>query len=133
MKNIFKLFILTVLSITTMYSQNNNTKKADKHFSKLEFVKAAEEYLELINKGNSGDYVISQLAESYYNIFNSVEAEKWYSKIVDSTSDPEVIYKYAQMLKANGKYKLSNDWMNKFADMRPYDNSSTAFKKDPNY
>ena len=52
MKNIFKLFILTVLSITTMYGQNNSTKKADKHFSKLEFVKAAEEYLELINKGN---------------------------------------------------------------------------------
>ena len=37
------------------------------------------------------------------------------------------------MLKANGKYKESNVWMNKFADMRPYDNRSTAFKKDPNY
>ena len=132
MKNIFTLFTLTFLSISTLYGQNNSTKKADKHFSRLEFVKAAEEYLELINKGNSGDYVISQLAESYYNIFNTVEAEKWYSKIVDS-SDAEVIYKYAQMLKANGKYKLSNEWMNKFADMRPYDNRSTTFKKDPNY
>ena len=100
MKNIFTLFTLTFLSISTLYGQNNSTKKADKHFSRLEFVKAAEEYLELINKGNSGDYVISQLAESYYNIFNTVEAEKWYSKIVDS-SDAEVIYKYAQMLKAN--------------------------------
>ena len=132
MKNIFTLFTLTFLSISTLYGQNNSTKKADKHFSRLEFVKAAEEYLELINKGNSGDYVISQLAESYYNIFNTIEAEKWYSKIVDS-SDAEVIYKYAQMLKANGKYKLSDEWMNKFADMRPYDNRSTAFKKDPNY
>ena len=133
MKNILTLFTLTFLSITTIYSQNNSTKKADKHFSRLEFVKAAEEYLELINKGNSGDYVISQLAETYYNIFNSVEAEKWYSKIVDSSSDPEVIYKYAQMLKANGKYKLSNEWMRKFTDLRPYDNRSTSFLKDPNY
>ena len=133
MKNILTLFTLTFLSITTIYSQNNSTKKADKHFSRLEFVKASQEYLELINKGNSGDYVISQLAESYYNIFNSIEAEKWYSKIVDSSSDPEVIYKYAQMLKANGKYKLSNEWMRKFTDLRPYDNRSTALLKDPNY
>ena len=133
MKNILTLFALTFLSITTIYGQNNSTKKADKHFSRLEFVKAAEEYLELINKGNSGDYVIGQLAESYYNIFNSVEAEKWYSKIVDSSSDAEVIYKYAQMLKANGKYKLSNEWMRKFTDLRPYDNRSTSFLKDPNY
>ena len=71
MKNILTIFTLTFLSITTIYSQNNSTKKADKHFSRLEFVKAAQEYLELINKGNSGDYVISQLAESYYNIFNT--------------------------------------------------------------
>jgi len=133
MKNILTLFALTFLSITTIYGQNNSTRKADKHFSRLEFVKAAEEYLELINKGNSGDYVIGQLAESYYNIFNSVEAEKWYSKIVDSSSDAEVIYKYAQMLKANGKYKLSNEWMRKFTDLRPYDNRSTSFLKDPNY
>ena len=133
MKNILTLFTLTFLSLTTIYGQNNSTKKADKHFSRLEFVKAAEEYLELINKGNSGDYVISQLAESYYNIFNTVGAEKWYSKIADSSSDPEVIYKYAQMLKANGKYKLSNEWMIKFTDLRPYDNRSTSFLKDPNY
>jgi hypothetical protein len=133
MKNILTLFTLTFLSLTTIYGQNNSTKKADKHFSRLEFVKAAEEYLELINKGNSGDYVISQLAESYYNIFNTVGAEKWYSKIADSSSDPEVIYKYAQMLKANGKYKLSNEWMRKFTDLRPYDNRSTSFLKDPNY
>ena len=103
MKNILTLFTLTFLSIMTVYGQNNSTKKADKHFSRLEFEKATQEYLKLINKGDSGDYVISQLAESYYNIFNSVEAEKWYSKLVGSSSDPEVIYKYAQMLKANGK------------------------------
>ena len=133
MKNILTLFTLTFLSIMTVYGQNNSTKKEDKHFSRLEFVKATQEYLKLINKGDSGDYVISQLAESYYNIFNSVEAEKWYSKLVGSSSDPEVIYKYAQMLKANGKYKLSNEWMRKFTDLRPYDNRSTSFLKDPNY
>ena len=133
MRNILTIFTVIILSITTIHGQNTSTKKADKHFSRLEFVKAAEEYLDLINKGTSGYYIMNQLAESYYNIFNTVEAEKWYSKIVDSSSDAEVIYKYSQMLKANGKYKLSNEWMNKFADLRPFDDRSTAFLKDPNY
>ena len=133
MKNILTIFTLTILSINTIYAQNNITKKADKHFSKLEFVKASEKYLELINKGNSEEYIIVRLADSYYNIFNTIEAEKWYSKIIDSSSDPEIVYKYSQMLKANGKYKLSNEWMRKFTDLRPFDNRSTSFLKDPNY
>jgi len=37
------------------------------------------------------------------------------------------------MLKANGKYKLSNKWMLKFVELRPADNRSTTFMKDPNY
>jgi len=133
MKKILTLLIITLISFSPIIGQNNLTKKADKLFDRLEFVKAADEYLKIANKDSEDYYVISQLAESYYNIFNTIEAEKWYSKIVDSSSDAEVIYKYAQMLKANGKYKESNVWMNKFADMRPYDNRSTAFKKDPNY
>tara|TARA_B100000427_G_scaffold327637_1_gene338832 strand:+ start:915 stop:2858 length:1944 start_codon:yes stop_codon:yes gene_type:complete len=133
MKKIISLLIITLISISPIIGQNNSTKKADKHFSRFEYVKAAEEYLELINKGNSENYIIKQLAEAYYNIFNTIEAEKWYSKIIDSSSDPELIYKYSQMLKANGKYKLSNEWMKKFADLRPFDNRSTAFLKDPNY
>ena len=133
MKKILTLLIITLISFSPIIGQNNLTKKADKLFDRLEFVKAADEYLKIANKDSEDYYVISQLAESYYNIFNPIEAEKWYSKIVDSSSDAEVIYKYAQMLKANGKYKESNVWMNKFADMRPYDNRSTAFKKDPNY
>ncbi len=133
MKKILTLLIITLISFSPIIGQNNLTKKADKLFDRLEFVKAADEYLKIANKDSEDYYVISQLAESYYNIFNPIEAEKWYSKIIDSSSDAEVIYKYAQMLKANGKYKESNVWMNKFADMRPYDNRSTAFKKDPNY
>ncbi len=133
MKKILTLLIITLIGFSPIIGQNNLTKKADKLFDRLEFVKAADEYLKIANKNSEDYYVISQLAESYYNIFNTIEAEKWYSKIVDSSSDAEVIYKYAQMLKANGKYKESNVWMNKFADMRPYDNRSTAFKKDPNY
>ena len=133
MKNIFTFIALTFLSITTIDAQDKSSKKADKQFSKLEFVKAAESYKKLINNGKSSDYVVAQLAECYYNIFNTVEAEKWYATLAEDSSDPDIIFKYSQMLKANGKYKLSNKWMNKFVELRPADNRATSFLKNPNY
>ena len=133
MKNIFTFIALTFLSITTIDAQDKSSKKADKQFSKLEFVKAAESYKKLINNGKSSDYVVAQLAECYYNIFNTVEAEKWYATLAEDSSDPDIIFKYSQMLKANGKYKLSNKWMNKFVELRPADNRATSFLKNPTY
>ena len=133
MKNIFTLITLTFLSIVSLNAQDNISKKADKQFSRLEFVKASESYKKLIDKGNASDYIVGQLAECYYNIFNTVEAEKWYATLSEDSTDPTIIFRYSQMLKANGKYKLSNKWMLKFVELRPADNRSTTFMKDPNY
>ena len=133
MKNIFTLITLTFLSIVSINAQDKSTRKADKQFSRFEFVKAADSYEKLVNNGKSSDYVVSQLAECYYNIYNTVEAEKWYATLVDETKDTNIIYKYSQMLKANGKYEQSNKWMAKFAELRPADNKATAYMEDPNY
>ena len=71
-------------------------------------VEAAKAYEEVISKGNGSEYVYAQLAEAYYNVFNTVDAEKWYAKTLETSEAPELIFKYAQMLKANGKYEDSN-------------------------
>lgn len=133
MKNFKTLLFVALISSFCLTAQNNDTKKADKQFARFEFVKAAESYNKLIEKGKGSPYVYGQLAESYYNIFNTVEAEKWYAKALESSQDPEMIYKYSQMLKANGKYDESNAQMEKFASMRPSDNRATAYRKNPNY
>ena len=114
-------------------AQNNDTKKADKHFAKFEFVKAAESYTKLVESGKDNPYVYAQLAESYYNIFNTVEAERWYNRALETSLEPEMIHKYSEMLKANGKYEASNVQMERFASMRPADNRAIAFRKNPNY
>jgi outer membrane protein OmpA-like peptidoglycan-associated protein/tetratricopeptide (TPR) repeat protein len=132
MKKILTLLIITSFSLTPILAQNNSTKKADKLFDRLEYVKAAQEYLKLAEK-NPDNYVISRLADSYYNIFNTKDAEKWYSKIINKDPDSEVIFRYAEMLKANGKYKESNVWMSKFSEMKPYDTRAIAFRNTPNY
>ena len=132
MKNILTLLIITLISFSNLVAQNNSTKKADRLFDRFEFIKAAEEYLKLANDEANDYYVISRLADSYYNIFDTKNAEKWFEKIVEE-NDSEIIYKYAQMLKANGKYKESNIWMTKFSEMKPYDSRAVAFRNTPNY
>lgn len=129
-----KLYILLLcLSSFSIIAQNKDTKKADKHFTRYEFVEAAEDYSKLVEKGKADAYVYGQLAESYYNIFNTVEAERWYAKALETSDQPEMIYKYSQMLKANGKYEASNVQMAKFASMRPSDDRAIAFNANPDY
>ncbi len=133
MKNLKTLLFITLMSSFCLTAQNTDTKKADKQFSRYEFVKAAESYTKLVDEGKADAYVYKQLAESYYNIFNTTEAERWYAKALESSDDPETIYKYSQMLKANGKYAESNTQMERFAAMRPGDDRASEFRKNPNY
>ena len=133
MKKTLTLILVTLFSYSFVFSQNNSTKKADRLYDRLQFVKAAEEYLKLSDSELNSEYVITRLANCYYNLFETSEAEKWFKKIVNKNPDAELIYKYSQMLKANGKYKESNLWMNKFSEMKPYDSRAVSFKNTPNY
>ncbi|MCK8480281.1 OmpA family protein [Psychroserpens algicola] len=133
MKKILTLFTIAALSSFSLIAQNKDTKKADKHFNRYEFVEAAEDYAKLVENGKGSPYVYSQLAESYYNVFNTQEAERWYAKALEANPSPEMIFKYSQMLKANGKYEESNVQMAKFAQMRPSDDRAIAFNKNPDY
>ena len=44
-----------------------------------------------------------------------------------------MIYKYSEMLKANGKYEASNTQMDKFAAMKPSDDRAMMYKSNPDY
>ena len=114
-------------------AQNEDTKRADKHFKLLEFVDAAKDYEKLVEAGKADGYVYLQLAESYYNIFETVKAEWNYRRALKFFNEPELVYKYAQMLKANGKYESSNIQMGIFAEMKPNDQRAMTFKKKPDY
>ncbi len=107
--------------ISTTRAQNKETKVADQLFNRYEFVDAAKEYLKLNDKGKADAYVFKQLGDCYYNVFNSIEAEKWYSQAITSQQDAETYFRYAEMLKANGKYDEANAAMSKFASLAPND------------
>lgn len=132
MKNLY-ITLSFVIASMTLSAQNTDTEKADKLFARFEYVDAANEYLKLAESKKADNYVYKQLAESYFNVFNTKEASKWYAKAVEEQQDAETYYRYAQMLKAEGKYAESNSQMKKFASMAPNDQRAVEFKQDPNY
>jgi len=128
MKNLYITlgFMLATMAVT---AQTKETKRADKLYAKLDYIDAAKEYQKL----EATPYVTKQIAESYYNIFNSKEAVQWYAKATATQQDAEIYYHYAQMLKAEGKYEEANVQMKKFASLAPQDNRAVMFNQDPNY
>ena len=132
MKNLYIALSFVVISITVS-AQNKNTKIADKLFARFEYVDAVKEYQKLIENGKAEPYVYKQLADANYNMFNSAEAIKWYKKATETQQDAETYYRYAQMLKAEGKYDDANKQMKKFAAAAPSDLRAKAFNENPNY
>ncbi|GAA4067802.1 OmpA family protein [Flavobacterium cheonanense] len=132
MKNLYIALSFVAIS-ASVFAQNKDTKAADKLFSRYEYVSAAKEYQKLVDNGKGDGYVYKQLADTYYNMFNTTEASTWYAKATESSQDAETYFRYAQMLKANGKYEEANKQMNKFASMVPNDLRAKAFKENPNY
>ena len=133
MKKIYLILFLTVAGGFVATAQNRATKKADQHFDRLEYIKAAEEYEKLVEKDRADEYVYRQLANSYYYINNTEQAEPYFREIASETDDPEVLYSFAQTLKSNGKAEESNKWMKRFAELAPNDSRAIEFKNNPNY
>ncbi|RAR46204.1 OmpA family protein, partial [Flavobacterium lacus] len=134
MKKIYiSMLSIVSLSLTTLSAQNKDTQKADKLFKRLEYVDAAQEYLKLTENGKADGYVYKQLADSYFNTYNAVEATTWYAKAVETPQDAETYHRYAQMLKAQGKYEQANKQMQTFASKAPNDQRAKDFKANPNY
>ena len=122
-----------VMGGLTLSAQNKDTEAGDKLYQRLEYVDAAKEYERLVEQGKGDPYVYRQLADSYYNVFNSKDASRWYAKAVETPQDAETHYRYAQMLKGEGRYEDSNAQMRKFAAAAPSDQRAIDFNQDPNY
>jgi outer membrane protein OmpA-like peptidoglycan-associated protein len=121
------------LVITNLTAQNKDTKKADKLFHRLEYVEAVGEYLKLAESGKGDAYVYRQLADTYYYMYNTAQAVKWYQRILTDQKDPEVFFRYAQMLKGSGNYEEANKQMVEFARLAPNDQRAKSFSTNPNY
>lgn len=134
MKKLFTFLLIIAVSTTVTTAQNKDTKKADQLYARYQYTDAAEAYQKLLKKGKGSRYVFQQLGNSYYFINDTKKAETYYRRVVKGRNlNPEVVYNYAQSLKANGKFSEHNTWMQKFAELKPNDSRAREFMKNPNY
>lgn len=129
----YTILLFFVLAGISTSAQNKHTKNADKLFDRYEYVQAVQEYLALVNKGDSDSYICKQLGDCYYNMYNTIESEKWYRQAMQSKQDAETYARFAQMLKSNSKYAEANEQMKIFASLIPNDQRAIEFNKNPDY
>ena len=101
MKN-FILLILLSLSIPG-YSQLI-LNRADKEYERLHFASAAELYEQAVINGLGNDALYLKVADCYYKIKDLRNAEKYYSKVKDTTKKSETDwFQHLQSMLQNGK------------------------------
>ena len=74
MKNTYYIFTLLLFVTSFSIAQNKDTKKADKHYDRLEYVEAIDDYEKLVEKGKADAYVYQRLADSYYCLLYTSDA-----------------------------------------------------------
>ncbi len=128
------LLICFVALNFTGYSQRRYA--ADRYFKEYAYKKSAELYEILYQKGDSSQKVISNLADSHYFNTNLEKAEKWYDLLFNKyerTVSSEHIFRYAQVLKSNGKVKKSDKWLRRLKDVKIDDSRALALDNNSNY
>lgn len=115
------------------FSQTPAIQKANQLFESYQYVGAIESYLQVVNSKQANQQVYQNLADSYYHIYNTTEAAKWYEKAVQGNTTPETVFKYAQVLKSLGNYTEANNQMLKFSNLLPNDVRAKEFNKNQNY
>ena len=104
--------LLIIILLITVRSFAQNKKVADRYFNEFSYVESAKLYKALVeHKGDTSKHVLSRLADSYYNNAETKQAEFWYKKLVftyQNNLEDKYLFKYAQVLRSNGKYKKSD-------------------------
>ena len=113
-----KIWILLFGLLTVQAAQAQDAEfiqRADKLYKNQIYNRAAEMYVTYLQQ--TYNYEINlKLAECYRMMHNTVDAEYWYGVIIDqNAADPDILKKYADLLKTNGKYKSAKIYYLKYA------------------
>ncbi|NOY50257.1 MAG: OmpA family protein [Chlorobi bacterium] len=120
-------FLLALLP-SLMFAQRNPAKSADDAFDALQYSIAIDKYKKAYTKIKKNkeekNRITSQLAECYRLTSNYKRAEISYKQLIRRGWDkknPDVLLRYAEMLKINGKYDESIVQYHAYADKVPDD------------
>ena len=131
-----KKTILFVFLITSVVSFGQRKYAADRYFKEFAYKKSAELYESIYQKGDSSQLVVSRLADSYYYNAEFVKAESWYEKLMqnfEKDAAKKHFFRYAQVLKSNGKISESDKWLQKIKGIEATDSRVIALNENQDY
>ncbi len=133
---IFLLVTLLSLPVVAQKAKapKSKTQKADNAYNQANYAKAIELYKKCYGKQKKkSDKAVTayKLGESYRAVSNWKEAAGWYEKAVnDGNKDPMATLRYAQGLKATGRYDESIAQYNAYKTLMPEDATVDAAIKE---
>ncbi len=122
------LLVFLILIPFTLNAQRNPAKPADEAFAKQQYTIAIDKYKKAYTKVKKNkeekNRITAQLAECYRLTSNYKRAEASYKRLVANEWDkrnPEVLLRFADALKINGKYEEAIEQYNAYAIKVPDD------------
>jgi len=111
-----KALIILVLFCTGSLFAQIKLAAADKKYDKYAYIDAIEIYEKVAEKGHKSVDLFEKLGNSYYFNAEYDKAERWYGELfaMNEEVDPEYYFRYAQALKAVGKYDKADEYLVKF-------------------
>ena len=125
------IVLFTLFTVFTINAQNQHLKRANKYFERTFYAEAIPLYEKAVKEGESFE-TIKNLADSYYYLNNMEKASvnyryllKNYRKFVDET----YYIKYANTLKAIGKYKNAHNLLRNYYKKKNKEKLSALIKE----
>ncbi|GAA4306444.1 OmpA family protein [Nibribacter koreensis] len=127
------LLILLALPALMMFSQGamaqkKELKRADTHYSNLEFALAIQSYKDALKLQEPSMPIVTKVADSYRRLNNAKEAEFWYSQMLAFPDyDPQNLLHYGDAARMNGNYAKAKQLYMDYAELMP-DSTAKAMK-----
>lgn len=130
-----KLFVCIVLFSFFGVAQEVQLKKANTNYEQFQYVDAIKTYEKVAAKGYKSVELFSKLGDSYYFQSNLKEANRWYEQLfaLKESVNSEYYFRYAQTLKAVGKYEKADLMMSEFNKLNSSDLRAILANEQVNY
>ena len=136
MKTKIILFALVLSGLNfNGFAQKAAERIADKKYEQYAYINAIKTYERIAKKGYKSVEMFKKLGNSYYFNAELEQAGKWYDELFSMTQDvdAEYYYRYAQTLKASGKYAKAGEMLLKFSEKSGEDSRAKLFNSNRNY
>ncbi len=133
MKKTIIFFATLYFSILSVLAQEGRIKKAEKMYDRMAYAEAVDYYSSILEQGVDSARLAPQIADSYYQMRDTENAEKWYAVVVKNSPRPLDYFRYAESLKGNGKYDEAATYMAKFNSLDASDSRAEAHVQNQDY